>query len=505
MSFGLLSVIFLLPIVASGPIYLIGKRFGDAVAKFLTLLVSIIEVLLSGIILLLFWNATPDNGFRLLEMVEWVPTIGITYILGVDGVSLPLVLLTTFIVCMAVLASWTMHEEGMNVYFALVLLLETGILGTFLALDLFLFFIAWELVLVPMFFLIGQWGGPNRKYAAMKFFLYTHVASVILLVSIFATYVTHGVSTGLYTFNLITLSQHNFPTDWFMVLVFLGLLFGFIVKVPSVPFHTWLPDAHVEAPSPISMILAGLLLKMGGYGIVRFLLQIFGNVFKNGLIIFFNVPVYLLVGAIGLISIFWGGLVALRQKDIKRLIAYSSIAHMGYVLLGAAAYAASENPLALYGAIFMMVAHGVISPALFQLSGMLQHWAGTREIELLKGLPKAETLVSIAIFLVAFSFASLGLPGMMGFVAEFTILVGVFSWAPLIALIGVLGIVLTAGYYLWLLQRVVYGEESEFLEENAKPVPKIEFISLGLMFIVVLFFGIFPTPLIDIITLISGF
>ncbi|MHA2297746.1 MAG: complex I subunit 4 family protein [Candidatus Hodarchaeales archaeon] len=500
----LLTVILLLPILASGLIFILGRWLGDNFAKYLTLAISVIEVILSGILLLRYWTEDALNGFKLLESLEWFPDIGVTYMVGVDGVSLTLIVLTAFITCMAVLASWTMHEENMSAYFALMLLLTTGILGTFLFLDLFFFFIAWELVLVPMFFLIGKWGGPNRKYAAMKFFIYTHVASVFLMVGIFATYVTHWLETGVNTFNMITLASHGFNSDWTMVAVFLGIMFGFIVKVPSAPFHTWLPDAHVEAPSPISMILAGLLLKMGGYGIIRILLQVLDDVFKKG-VVFLNVPVYWIVGLVGLISIFWGGLVALRQNDVKRLVAYSSISHMGYVLLGVAAYVAilEADPtatttamIALQGAIFMMIAHGIISPALFQLCGMLQHWAGTREINLLKGLPKSSETTSI--ILVAFSFASAGLPGMMGFIAEFTILIGVFRWNPTLALITVLGIVLTAAYYLWMLQRVVFGEKSEFLDEHAKPVPKIEYISLALMFIVVLIFGLYPTPIFDL-------
>ncbi|MFW9994560.1 MAG: NuoM family protein, partial [Candidatus Odinarchaeota archaeon] len=384
--------------------------------------------------------------------------------------------------------------DNLSAYFALVLLLETGILGTFMLLDLFFFFICWELVLVPMFFLIGKWGGPNRKYAAMKFFIYTHVASVVLLVGIFAVY----LASGLNTFSIIELTQANFPTDWTMVVVFIGIMFGFIVKVPSVPFHTWLPDAHVEAPSPISMILAGLLLKMGGYGLIRISTQVLSDVLVADLVT--GVPVYWLMGIVGFISIFWGGLVALRQDDVKRLVAYSSISHMGYVLLGIAGYAATGNMLGIYGAIFMMIAHGVISPALFQLCGMLQHWAGTREIGMLKGLPKS--LEGTSFWLVAYSFASAGLPGLMGFIAEFTILIAVFQWNTGLALVTVLGIVLTAAYYLWMIQRVVFGEKSEFLAEHAKKVPWIEYVSLGVMFIIVLIFGIYPAPIMNLMDIV---
>ncbi|MHA2277580.1 MAG: complex I subunit 4 family protein [Candidatus Kariarchaeaceae archaeon] len=492
----ILSLILLLPALLAVPTFFVAKYLGNSLGKYFALGTTLIVFILSLIALLQFGESSSIQSgggmsFHLYKEIDWISQLNIAYRVGVDGLSLPLVILSTFITLTAIIASWD-REDRVGSYFALVLLLETGILGTFIFVDMFFFFIVWEVVLVPMFFLIGIWGGNKREYAAIYFFIYTHVASLILLLGLLGIYLTTG------TFSMIGSADFLNGLDLQALLVlmpiapilFVGLFFGFMVKVPSAPFHTWLPLAHVEAPSPISMILAGLLLKMGGYGLLRFNLGFFPQLFKEYAFI---------IAVIGIISLFWGGFVALKQSDLKRLVAYSSIAHMGMVLFGAAATAATGRPEGLIGAQIMMLAHGLISPMLFNLSGVVQHSVGTREIPSLRGI--TQKYRGYAALLVFSSFASLGLPALFGFISEFYVFLGAFGWPnfgdiPLLAFIAVFGVVVTVAFYLWMLQRVVWGEATETVEKGHN-IHRWEYIAPVLLLIPILLFGIFPNSVIE--------
>ncbi|MFQ5891541.1 MAG: NuoM family protein [Candidatus Methanofastidiosia archaeon] len=461
-------------------VYIVG-RFDREKAKHLTLMVTSIVFLLSIYAFLRFDFKTSEIQF--LESYRWVESVGISYIVGVDGISFPLVLLTTLIFLLAVGTSWFEIKERPVAYYSLYLMLELGILGVFVALDFFLFYIFWEIVLVPMFFIIGIWGGPRKEYSAMKFFIYTHVASLVMLIGIIAMYFKGGG-----TFSMLELTEIGFPIG-FQKWVFPLLFFGFIVKMPVVPFHTWLPDAHVEAPTPGSVILAALLLKMGGYGLIRICAQMMPEAFK-----YYAFPIAILA----LISIIYGAFASMAAQDLKRLIAYSSVSHMGYVLLGVAAL----NVLGLSGAIYQMVSHGLISGMLFMMAGLVHHQAGTRILGELGGIAKrAPMLVTTLVFA---SLASLGLPSLSGFVAEFLVFLGsfrgFFSYNLQITAVAIVVVIITAAYYLWMLQRVVFGPLNPE-RESMKDVHKIElYPAFGcILFIVIL--GLYPGLLISMMNI----
>jgi NADH-quinone oxidoreductase subunit M len=406
-------------------------------------------------------------GQKLYEVTKlpWI-TLGsgdsksaIEYFVGVDGLSFPLIILTTVVSFLACLASWNIEHwkvnKGIRGYFALFLLLETGMLGVFCALDFFLFYIFWEVMLLPMYFLIGVWGGPRKEYAAIKFFIYTLVGSVLMLVVLLAFY--FYAPAGMRTFNLIELANNGAIQTAFGSATFLGwrfapvmfvlLYIGFAIKVPVFPFHTWLPDAHVEAPTPISMILAGVLLKMGAYGLMRISYPILP---QAGMWAAYG------LATLGVINIIYGALCAMAQTDFKRLVAYSSISHMGYVLLGLAIM----TPAGWEGAMFQVIAHGISSPMCFFLVGVIYDRAHHREINRFGGLwlsmPVYGSLATLGFF------ASLGLPALCGFIGEFWVLVATFSatqwpWAKPMAVLAATGVILTAGYILWMIQRVYLG------------------------------------------------
>jgi NADH-quinone oxidoreductase subunit M len=375
-------------------------------------------------------------GVQFTERVAWIPQLGIHYFLGVDGISLPMILLTALLGLLACLGSWTIAERHKE-YFALYLLLEIGMLGTFLALDLFLFYVFWEVVLVPMYFMIGIWGGGRREYSAFKFFVYTLAGSLAMLLAILALYFRAG------TFDMLLLTQKSGGFDLrFQQVLFVAFFLGFAVKVPVFPFHTWLPDAHVDAPTPGSVLLAGILLKMGGYGFFRIAYPICpqGAVWAAwGMAL------------LGMISIVYGAFVALAQTDFKKLVAYSSVSHMGFVTLGLA----SLTPDGLNGAMFQMVSHGLITGAMFLLVGVLYERTHTRELAAFGGL--GARLPRYAGFLVFFSLASLGLPGLSGFVAEFMSLLGAFGPWRWQTIVSVLGIVMAAAYMLKVIRQVLLG------------------------------------------------
>ncbi len=499
---GVLSLIFLLPILAALPTWFFG-RVREGFARYLALFVSLITFALAILVWMMYENNpllptslhvghAAGGQWVLVENIVWIKSIGMNYSLGIDGLSLPLVLLSGFIFVVAVLASFKDIHEREPAYYAMILLLETGVMGTFLATDFVIFYVAWELVLVPMFFLIGIWGGPRREYAAIYFFIYTHVASMIMLLGIIGIWLEsaspkfNDITGGGGTFSFATLTKisvdSGFGNGWFILLVFLALLFGFIVKVPSVPFHTWLPLAHVEAPTPGSMILAGLLLKMGGYGLMR----MSGWFLPEALAEF-----AWLVALIGVISLLYGAWVALRQVDMKSLVAYSSVGHMGIVLLGVA----TQTQEGFAGAQYMQIAHGVISPLLFFLAGTIGHSAHTRDIPKLRGF--AKNMPITAAVLVFASFASAGLPGLAGFWSELLVFLALFEWEMILAFIGIFGIVFTAAYYLWMLQRTVFGDKNPELAHAHDVNHWTQFTVLGLLSLFTLLLGIFPSWLMD--------
>lgn len=420
------------------------------------------------------------SGFQFETNVPWITVLGVNYHVGVDGISMPLVVLNALLTFLAVLVSWNLHLRPRE-YFALVLVLETAVAGVFTSLDFFLFFLFWELELAPMFLLIGVWGGPRREYAAMKFLLYTVLGGAFMLLGILALY----WGAGLGTFDMVALGTYNY-TPFFQLFAF-GLLFvGFAIKIPIFPFHTWLPDAHVEAPTAISVLLAGVLLKMGGYGLIRVCISVLPAAAKE---------LATLLAILAIINILYGAMVALAQKDLKKIIANSSVSHMGFVVLGISAL----NQVGFEGAVLQMFTHGTITGLLFMMVGLVYDRTHTRDVDAMGGL--AKQIPTIAVVFVVAGLASLGLPGLSGFVAEFLVFLGSFSaggaW-PWYTVLGAFGVVLSAGYILWLLERVFYGP----MAEQWKGLPdatRLEVATIGTLVAVIVVVGVYPNLLLDMI------
>ena len=485
----MLSLIIFLPLVG-GIIILFTSKTNETLLKGVALGASLASFVLSLFMTALF---KIGGGFQFLELGNWIPSLGIHYHLGVDGLSLPLIVLTALLSLLSVAYSWRI-ELRLKEYLFLFLLLETGMLGVFAALDFFLFYIFWEITLVPMYFLIGIWGGPRKEYAAIKFFLYTLVGSLAMLLAILVMY----FNAQPHTFNMLTLIEQQplAAKPVLAALAFWGFFLSFAIKVPMWPFHTWLPDAHVEAPTAGSVILAGVLLKMGTYGFVRVSLPMLPEAFR------IYAPA---VAVLALLGIVYGALVAMAQTDLKKLVAYSSVNHMGYVMLGVASAAAAAGipekavaaATALNGAVFEMVAHGVITGALFLIVGVLYDFrAHTRGVDEFGGLG-ARLPMYTGITMVAM-LASLGLPGLMGFVAEFFIFVGSFGIFPYLTVVAVTGVIFTAAMFLWTIQRIFLGP----FNERWAGLPDMdtrEKISLVPLAVLMVIFGLYPRPLLDVI------
>ncbi len=419
------------------------------------------------------------TGFRFMFERPWIELIGAKYKFGIDGISMLLILLTTLLGFISILSSWTAITERIKEYYAFMLLLQTGMLGVFMALDFVVFYVFWEIMLVPMYFLIGVWGGPQKLYAAIKFFLYTLAGSVLMLVGILAVYFYNFQVTGVYTFDILALQNIGFPTN-LQYWVFLAFFVGFAIKVPMFPFHTWLPDAHVEAPTAGSVILAGVLLKMGTYGFVRFSLPMFPWASMH-----FLQPMLIL----SLIGIIYGALVAMMQKDMKSLVAYSSVSHLGFVMLGVFA----ATPVALQGGILQMINHGISTGALFLIVGVIYERRHTRMIADYGGLSHVMPVYA-AVFLIM-TLSSIGMPGLNGFIGEYFILVGTFA-APglwIYAAIAVIGIVLGAAYMLWLYQRVMFGKLENPLNKNLPDLNLREFATFVPLIILAFWIGLYPS------------
>ncbi|MCC7341526.1 MAG: NADH-quinone oxidoreductase subunit M [Bryobacterales bacterium] len=424
-------------------------------------------------------------GFQFTEDLNWIPFLGVRYTLGLDGISLLLVMLTTVMSFLSILCSWSAVEDRLKSYYAMLLLLETGMVGVFLALDFFLFYVFWEVVLVPMYFLIGVWGGPRKLYAAIKFFLYTLTGSVLMLVAMLVLYFAHHAQFGVYTFNIQELLRTAMPIatqQW----VFWLLFIGFAIKVPMFPFHTWLPDAHTEAPTAGSVLLAAILLKMGTYGFLRFSLPLLPD--ASGSLVIVRALVTL-----SLIGILYGALVSLVQKDWKKLVAYSSVSHLGFCTLGIFAL----NPNGIAGSVIQQINHGISTGMLFLIVGVIYERRHTREIGEYGGLahvmPKFATVFAIAML------SSAGLPMLNGFVGEFTILQGAFESNPLWAAVAVIGVILGAAYLLWLFQRTMLGQITN-VKNLGLPDLNLREIAIFVPLIAwALWIGIYPKPYFDVL------
>ena len=438
---------------------------------------------------LIRWWKPGAEGFSFEETAQWIPSIGAKYHLGIDGISLLLVLLTTLLGMIAILSSWSAIHQRTKEYYILLLLLQTGMIGVFVSLDFFLFYVFWEVMLVPMYFLIGVWGSDRRLYAAIKFFLYTLAGSVVMLLGILALYFYAPVAEGATrTFDVPTLlaaAQHF--RDPLKVWLFWGFFFAFAIKVPMFPFHTWLPDAHTEAPTAGSVILAGVLLKMGTYGFIRFSLPLLPTDAA------LRARIIHIVIVLSLIGIIYGALVCLMQKDMKRLIAYSSVSHLGFCTLGIFAL----TPNGLSGSVLQQINHGISTGALFLIVGVLYERRHTRMISDFGGL--ATPMPNFAAIYLIISLSSLGMPLLNGFIGEFTILQGAFQVSKAWAAWGTLGVVLGAAYLLWLYQRVMFGPVTQFANENLPDLNLRELATLVPLVILAFWIGIYPKPFFAII------
>src|SRR5882724_8594730 len=418
-----------------------------------------------------------DASYQFVEYRPWMPSLGISYHLGIDGISLLLVLLTTFLMPLTMLSAWHAIESRWKEFVIVMLLLETGMLGVFVALDLFLFYVFWEAMLIPMYLIIGIWGGPNRVYAAVKFVLYTLVGSLLMLVAILVLYFQHGAATGVYTYDLPVIARWLVPGGRGQSLLFLAFALAFAIKVPMWPFHTWLPDAHVEAPTPGSVILAGVLLKMGTYGFLRFCLPLFPQASLAFAPWMFTLAV---------IGILYGAWVSTVQPDIKKLVAYSSVSHLGFVVLGLF----TLTPQGLVGGIIQMVNHGLSTGALFLVVGMLYERRHTRLIAEFGGLWKPLPALSALFLIVCLS--SLGLPGLNGFVGEFLILLGAFQVDRTVAVLATTGIIFAAVYLLWMYQRVFFGVITNEANRRLPDLSAREWAILLPILLLIVWIGVYP-------------
>ena len=473
----LLSLVTFLPIVGA----LVVAALPERAAKASALAVSVLA-LLASIPLWFAFDAGPDvQGFQLVEKMDWIPAFGVSYHVGIDGVSLLLILLTTLLTPIIVLAGFSGVETKHRAYFALMLALEGAMIGTFVALDTFLFYMFWELVLIPMYFLIGIWGGARRLYAAVKLFVYTVAGSLLMLVALIGLYVFHHQVEGTWTTDLSRLLALDIPYDTQMWM-FACFALAFAIKVPMFPVHTWLPDAHVEAPTGGSVVLAGVMLKMGTYGFYRFAMPLFPDATMA-----FG-P--LLIG-LSVIGIVYGALVAMVQDDVKKLVAYSSVSHLGFVMLGL--FALNQEGVA--GSIYQMLGHGVSTGALFLLVGVLYERRHTRKIVDYGGLTKVVPVFAVVFMIVTLS--SIGLPGTNGFVGEFMILLGAFQYAPIPTTIATTGVIFGATYMLWMFQRVMFGPLTNHANQNLKDLNVREMVYLAPLIVLIFVMGVYPQPFLD--------
>ena len=473
-----LSLILFTPLAGALLLLFVSKHNEQAI-RMIANGVAIVGFLIS--VPLWFWYNPQNAEYQFIERASWIPSIGAEYFLGVDGFSTLLILLTTMMGAIAVLSSWTAITERVKEYYIFLLVLQTGMLGAFMSLDFLLFFLFWEVMLVPMYFLIGIWGSANRLYSAIKFFLYTLVGSVVMLLGILALYFHHHSVTGVYSFDVTRFQTLALPYDlqWW---IFLAFFLGFAIKVPMFPFHTWLPDAHTDAPTAGSVILAAVLLKMGTYGFIRFSLPILPEASRA------FVPFMVLLCIIGIV---YGALVALAQKDWKRLVAYSSVSHMAMVMLGMFAL----NPVGITGSIVQQLNHGISTGALFLLVGVVYERRHTREISEYGGLSKVMPVYAAVFLLMTMS--SIGLPTLNGFIGEFLILQGVFVASKWWAFVAASGIVLGAAYMLSLYQRTMFGKVENAKNEKLPDLSMREFATFAPLIVLAVWIGLYPAPFLS--------
>ena len=488
---GLISLTTFFPVIGIVIILFISKKNLLAI-KIVSIVFSFVPLVIASYMWLHYnypmIGIDLESQFQFVEHFAWIPAFHIDYFVGLDGLSFPMFWLTTLLSFISLVASWNISKAQKG-YFALFLLLETSMLGVFVSLDFFLFYVFWELMLLPMYFLIGIWGGPRREYAAIKFFLYTLAGSVLMLLVMLALYFNvKDPVTGSHTFNMLHMMHKSNQSAWLTTFdvrlwLYIALFIGFAIKVPIFPFHTWLPDAHVEAPTAVSVILAGILLKMGTYGLLRISYPIFPDIAKYtsyALAIF------------GVINILYGAFVAMAQKDLKKMVAYSSVSHMGFVLLGMAVFTTAG----INGAVFQMFSHGLITAMLFLLVGVIYDRAHHREIAGFGGLG-VRMPVYMGIASLAF-FAAMGLPGMTGFIAEVMVFIGAFSVYRVLTIIAAFGIVITAAYMLWTMQRVFLGKLNPKYE-HITDINGRELFTLIPLGALTIFFGIYPLPVLNMI------
>ncbi|MGB8491852.1 MAG: NADH-quinone oxidoreductase subunit M [Bacteroidales bacterium] len=472
----ILPVILVILIAGAFAALFSGKRSGNLVR-----IISLGTTVISLVLFVIYVPWKPMEGTRWLidYRAEWIPRFGIGFHLAVDGLSLVLVLLTLFLGILSVIISWKEIDQRIGFYHFNLLLILAGIIGVFITLDLFLFYFFWELMLVPMYFLIGIWGHENKTFASYKFFIYTQASGLLMFIAILALYFVHGRATGQYTFDYTSLIGTSMTGPVAMLLM-LGFLAAFLVKLPAVPLHNWLPDAHTEAPTAGSLILAGLLLKTGAYGLLRFIVPLFPSASEA------IAPVMM---AIGVIGILYGAKLAYAQTDLKRLVAYTSVSHMGFILVGVFAF----NEIAYQGAVMQMLAHGISTGALFILVGQLSERIHTRDLGRMGGLWDNIPLMG-AVGLI-FSLASLGLPGLGNFVAEILVLTGTFRSNVLMSCLAALGLIASMIYSLRIMQKVFYGKSNYHDRINDLDLRE-KFVS-ALLVLAIVWLGLFPRPVIN--------
>ena len=477
-NFPLLSLILFVPLTGAILLLFVNKQNKNLI-RLVANITAAIGFLIS--VPLWFWYDSGNPEWQFVERLPWIPSIGAEYFVGVDGFSVLLILLATLMGVIGVLSSWNAIQMRVKEYYIFLLMLQTGMIGAFMALDFLLFFLFWEVMLVPMYFLIGIWGSDNRLYSAIKFFLFTLVGSVIMLLGILAVYFYHHSITGIYTFDITRFHELNIPYDlqWW---IFLAFFLGFAVKVPMFPFHTWLPDAHTDAPTAGSVILAAVLLKMGTYGFIRFSLPILPEATQA------FVPAVVLLSIIGIV---YGALVAMAQRDWKRLVAYSSVSHMGMVMLGMFAL----TPVGITGSIVQQLNHGISTGALFLLVGVVYERRHTRLIAEYEGLSNVMPVYA-AVFLVM-TMSSIGLPTLNGFIGEVLILQGIFVVNKTWAFFAASGIVLGAAYMLWLYQRTMFGKVTNPKNENLPDLSIREFATFVPLLLLAVWIGLYPKPFLD--------
>jgi NADH-quinone oxidoreductase subunit M len=491
----ILSIILFNPLVGAVLLLFIPKENKNAI-RWIANLFALGGLLISLPLVPRFWVLRFEPGFKFVEggLNNWIPSIGAGYYLGIDGISFLLIMLTTLLGWISILCSWTAIEDRVKEYYAWFLVLQTGMLGVFMALDFFLFFVFWEAMLVPMYLLIGIWGGPRKLYAAIKFFLYTLAGSVLMLLGILFIYFNHHTVTGVYTFSIpdLYLTAPHIPFQ-IAVWLFFAFFIGFAIKVPMFPFHTWLPDAHVEAPTAGSVILAGVLLKMGTYGMIRFALPFFPSVVMHPRVRFWMMT-------LSIIGIIYGALVSLMQKDMKKLVAYSSVSHLGFCTLGIFAL----TPMGLDGSVLQQINHGISTGALFLIVGVLYERRHTREISEYGGISNVMPVYATIAMIMFLS--SMGLPLLNGFIGEFRILGGTFLENDIAGHTGLFwtawavpGVVLAAAYLLWLYQRVFFGKVTNPKNEKLPDLSPRELLTFTPLIVVAFWIGLYPKPFFQIL------